>query len=46
MLDPHNYGSCFNGKVGQSASPISVFADYWGKLAGYYASNPKVLFLL
>lgn len=44
ILDPHNYGSLFGGKVGQSACPISVFADFWAKLATHYQSNPRVIF--
>lgn len=44
VLDPHNYGEMFGGKVGQSGSPISVFADFWRKMAAYYRGNTKVIF--
>jgi len=44
LLDPHNYGSYFGGKIGQSSSSISLFADLWFKLANEFKNNPYVIF--
>ena len=44
ILDPHNYGSGYGSLIGSSATPNSAFADFWGKLAGHYASNGDVMF--
>lgn len=44
LLDPHNFGSGFGGKVGQSATSICLFADLWYKLALEFKDNPYVIF--
>lgn len=45
ILDPHNYGAYHNTTVGTPGGlPNSMFADFWGRLASHYASNPKVIF--
>lgn len=46
FLDPHGFGQLFGGKVGESPSTISVFADFWSKVATYYKNNPKVCLFL
>lgn len=43
--DPNNYQSSSIGLVG-SAVPNSAFADFWGKVANHYKSNPRVMFNL
>lgn len=43
-LDMHNYGYGFGGLVGSAQTPTSSFSDVWGKLAGHYAGNDKVMF--
>jgi endoglucanase len=43
-LDMHNYGYGFGAQVGSAQTPNSAFADVWGKLAGHYAGNDKVMF--
>jgi endoglucanase len=43
-LDPHDYGYGFGNLIGSAQTPNSAFADFWGKLAAHYASNPNVMF--
>jgi endoglucanase len=43
-LDPHDYGYGFGNLIGSGQTPNSAFADFWGKLAAHYASNPNVMF--
>ncbi|ACA17809.1 Cellulase [Methylobacterium sp. 4-46] len=44
VLDMHNYGSGYGSPVGSAATPVGAFADFWGRMAGHFASNPNVLF--
>jgi endoglucanase len=43
-LDMHNYGYGFGAQVGSAQTPTSSFSDFWGKFAGHYAGNGKVMF--
>eukprot|EP00026_Physarum_polycephalum_P007009 Phypoly_transcript_07062.p1 GENE.Phypoly_transcript_07062~~Phypoly_transcript_07062.p1 ORF type:complete len:522 (+),score=69.42 Phypoly_transcript_07062:45-1610(+) len=44
VIDPHNYGRGFGGIIGQSATSISLYADFWYKLAMEFKGNPWVIF--
>jgi endoglucanase len=44
VLDPHNYARYGTWVIGSSAVPISDFADFWGRLATLFRSNPRVIF--
>jgi endoglucanase len=44
VLDPHTFGYGPGGMIGSAASPNSMFADFWGKVADHYKSNPNVVF--
>lgn len=46
ILDPHDYGSYFGHPIGSGKDPTpnAAFANFWGQLAGHYASNPNVMF--
>jgi endoglucanase len=43
LLDPHNYARYYGAVIGAGV-PTSAFADFWGKLAGRYKTNPRVIF--
>lgn len=45
ILDPHNYARYF-GKVVGSDVGDDVLADFWSRLALYYARNARVVFAL
>eukprot|EP00026_Physarum_polycephalum_P005133 Phypoly_transcript_05162.p1 GENE.Phypoly_transcript_05162~~Phypoly_transcript_05162.p1 ORF type:complete len:609 (+),score=82.66 Phypoly_transcript_05162:125-1951(+) len=44
ILDPHDYGKGFGGKIGESSTTIQDFVDFWVKLANVFKSNPKVIY--
>src|SRR3984893_4767027 len=44
ILDPHSYGYAYGSQIGSAAVPNSAFANFWGQLAGHFASNSNVLF--
>jgi aryl-phospho-beta-D-glucosidase BglC (GH1 family)/20S proteasome alpha/beta subunit len=44
ILDPHDYGDAYGSQIGSAAVPNSAFANFWGQLAGHFASNSNVLF--
>jgi aryl-phospho-beta-D-glucosidase BglC (GH1 family)/20S proteasome alpha/beta subunit len=44
ILDPHDYGDAYGQQIGSAAVPNSAFANFWGQLAGHFASNSNVLF--
>ncbi|PSO16462.1 glycoside hydrolase family 5 protein [Bradyrhizobium sp. MOS003] len=44
IIDVHNYGYGYGNLVGTEQTPISSFADLWGKLAGVFADNPNIVF--
>jgi aryl-phospho-beta-D-glucosidase BglC (GH1 family) len=44
ILDPHNYGYAYGAQIGSAAVPNSAFANFWGQLAGHFASSSNVLF--
>lgn len=44
LLDPHNYGAYFGGKIGQSSSSIDLFCDFWYQMALEFKDNPYVIF--
>ena len=43
-LDPHDFGYGFGSLIGSPQTPNSAFADFWGRLAGHFESNPNVIF--
>ena len=44
ILDPHDYGYAYGQQIGSAAVPNSAFANFWGQLAGHFASDSNVLF--
>jgi endoglucanase len=44
ILDPHDFGTEHGIQIGSTAASNADFADFWGKLAGHFASNSNVLF--
>src|ERR1700676_2383168 len=44
ILDPHDFGTEYGTLIGSTAASNATFADFWGKLAGHFASTPNVLF--
>ncbi|WP_109145066.1 glycoside hydrolase family 5 protein [Bradyrhizobium sp. SUTN9-2] len=44
IIDVHNYGYGYGNLIGTEQTPISSFADLWGKLAGVFADNPDIVF--
>ncbi|HWA18427.1 MAG TPA: glycoside hydrolase family 5 protein, partial [Devosia sp.] len=43
-LDVHNYGTAFGNPIGSAGTPISSFANLWGRLATEFKDNPDVMF--
>jgi endoglucanase len=46
VLNPHNYARYYGTTVGSPSVPNDVFADFWGRIAARWASNPRVMFNL
>jgi len=44
VLNPHNFARYYDGVVGTTQVPSSVFANLWSRLAVKYKSNLKVVF--
>jgi aryl-phospho-beta-D-glucosidase BglC (GH1 family) len=44
ILDIHNYGAYDGNLIGSAQTPISAFADMWGKLSGTLATQSNVVF--
>lgn len=44
LIDPHNFGHWHTNLVGSAAVPNAAFADFWGRLADHFKSNPRVIF--
>lgn len=44
ILDPHNFARYNELVIGSGDVPITAYADFWGKLARYYANDDKVVF--
>ncbi|WP_416798432.1 glycoside hydrolase family 5 protein [Ciceribacter azotifigens] len=44
VLDPHNYARYRGEPIGSAAVPVAAFADFWGRLARVFASQPDVSF--
>jgi endoglucanase len=44
ILDPHNYGRYDDKIIGSKDVPIAAFADFWARLARYYANDDQVIF--
>jgi endoglucanase len=44
VLDPHNYARYGTALIGSASVPNADFADFWGRLATLYKSNPRVVF--
>jgi endoglucanase len=46
IIEPHNFARYYGKTVGSTQVPNAVFADFWKRLGGRYASNANVLFNL
>lgn len=44
LLDPHNYARYYDKVIGGPDVGDDVFADFWGRLATDFRSNPRVWF--
>lgn len=44
ILDPHNYARYYGNVIGSEKLPISVFEDFWARLAQVFKDNPNVIF--
>lgn len=44
ILDLHNYGAYNGNLIGSAETPVSAFADLWGKLATEFATDSNVSF--
>jgi Cellulase (glycosyl hydrolase family 5)/Tryptophan-rich Synechocystis species C-terminal domain len=44
ILDPHDYGNEYGTVIGTTAASNATFANFWGELAGHFASASNVLF--
>jgi endoglucanase len=43
IIDPHNYAAYWGKRIGKGTTK-EMLADFWGKLAGHYANNNRVMF--
>lgn len=50
ILDPHNYGTIYNGStfltIGKDAGAADLFADFWSRMATKFLNYPNVIFNL
>lgn len=44
LLDPHNYASYHNLKIGTPETTSAMLADFWTRLAKHYRGNSRVAF--
>ena len=44
ILDPHDFRTEYGTVIGTTAASNASFANFWGELAGHFASTPNVLF--
>jgi aryl-phospho-beta-D-glucosidase BglC (GH1 family) len=44
ILDPHDFGTEYGTVIGSTAASNATFANFWGELAGHFASTSNVLF--
>ncbi|MXS21508.1 glycoside hydrolase family 5 protein [Pseudomonas oryzihabitans] len=44
IIDIHNYGKYYGGKIGGPQTPISTFTDVWQRLAKAFNSDNAVIF--
>ena len=44
ILDPHDFGTEYGTVIGTTAASNATFANFWGELAGHFASTSNVLF--
>ena len=44
ILDPHDFGTEYGTTIGSTAASNATFANFWGQLAGHFASTSNVLF--
>lgn len=44
ILDPHNYGRYHREVIGSEKVPVSVFEDFWGRVALVFKDYPSVIF--
>jgi endoglucanase len=44
ILDPHNYARYHDKVIGSKEVPVEAFADFWMRLARYYADDDQVVF--
>jgi endoglucanase len=44
ILDPHNYARYHDKLIGSKDVPVEAFADFWARLARYYANDDQVVF--
>ena len=44
ILDPHDFGTEYGTVIGTTAASNATFANFWGELAGHFASRSNVLF--
>lgn len=44
LLDPHDYARYFGKIIGSPGASNAAFADFWGRLAARFRSNPRVWF--
>jgi aryl-phospho-beta-D-glucosidase BglC (GH1 family) len=43
-LNPQDFGYGFGHLIGSAETPNSAFADFWGKVAAHFKTNPNVIF--
>src|ERR1700733_3808952 len=44
ILDPHDFGTEYGTVIGTTSASNATFANFWGELAGHFASTSIVLF--
>lgn len=44
ILDPHNYARYHGKVIGTEETPVSVFEDFWKRLAVVFKDHPSVIF--
>ncbi|HYG35882.1 MAG TPA: glycoside hydrolase family 5 protein [Clostridia bacterium] len=43
LIDLHNYARYYGNAIGSAAAPISVFSNFWSRLATVYRTNDHVI---
>lgn len=46
VVDPHDFGYYHGHRIGSAETPVTLFADFWARLARHFKGEPQVVLSL